>query len=180
MEPQDSYSDRLEMVKMHVDVLRRIDNAIENKQSIEACWLCYSCFESRITRTLEKVSVNCSKRACYKNYKAGIRSRIECLQRLQKQGYAGTEAFDNQLLGDIKAWCRKRDILVHALVTLNNYSGMDEKFLDIAKDGKPLVEQLYYQTTKFRNTYYKIESMPEFPEKAEEKCRLKKKESKTE
>lgn len=80
------------------------------------------------------------------------------------------------MLGNIKGWCKGRNKLVHALVTLNNYSGMDKKFLDLAKHGKPLVEELYKQTTDFRNEYYGIESMPVFPESAENKCRLKKKE----
>lgn len=176
MKAKESYEDRLKMAEMHDDIIKRIDTAIKKKQSIEACWLCYACFESRITRTLEKVSANCSKRNCYQNHNVGIVTRIDCLKRLKKQSYAGTECFDNQMLGKIKEWCHERNTLVHALVTLNNYSGMDKKFIDLAKKGKPLVEQLYQQTTQFRNKYYEIESMPEFPEKSEKSCRLKKKE----
>lgn len=175
MKAIDSYEDRLKMVEMHNDVLERIDTAIKKKQSIEACWLCYACLESRITRTLEKVSACCSKRNCFKNHKVGISTRIDCLKRLCKLGYAGTEHFDKQLLGNIKGWCKDRNKLVHALVTLNNYSGMDKKFLTLAKRGKPLVEQLYQQTTEFRNEYYELEKMPQFPITVEEKCRLKKK-----
>ncbi len=176
MRALDSYEDRLKMAEMHDDVLKRIDAAIKKKQSIEACWLCYACFESRITRTLEKISANCSKRNCFENHKVGIITKIDCLKRLRKLKYAGTDNFDNQLLGNIKGWCKERNKLVHALVTLNNYSGMDKSFLDLAKRGKPLVERLYQQTTVFRNKYYEIETMPIFPENAEEKCRLKKKE----
>lgn len=176
MQAHDSYEDRLKMVEMHDDVLARIDSAIKKKQSIEACWLCYACFESRITRTLEKVSACCSKRNCYQNHRVGIATRIDCLKRLCNIGYAGTEHFDKQLLGNIRSWCKDRNELVHALVTLNNYSGMDKKFLNLAKRGKPLVEELYKQTTAFRNEYYEIETMPVFPEDAENKCRLKKKE----
>ena len=176
MQAHDSYEDRLKMVEMHDDVLARIDRAIKKKQSIEACWLCYACFESRITRSLEKVSACCSKRNCYENHRVGIITRIECLKRLHNLQYAGTENFDNQLLGNIKAWCRDRNKLVHALVTLNNYLDMDKKFLELAKHGKPLVEELYKQTTAFRNEYYNIEIMPAFPDSAESKCRLKKKE----
>lgn len=176
MKAQDSYEDRLKMVEMHDDVLTRIDSAIKKKQSIEACWLCYACFESRISRSLEKLSVNCTKRNCYQNHRVGIVTRIECLKRLCNLIYAGSEHFDKQLLGNIRGWCKDRNKLVHALVTLNNYSGMDKKFLDLAKRGKPLVEKLYKQTTAFRNEYYEIETMPVFPEDAENKCRLKKKE----
>lgn len=165
------------MVEMHDDVLQRIDKAITHKQCIEACWLCYSCFESRITRTLEKVSECCSERRCYQNHKVGIKTRIDCLKRLKKASYAGTDSFDNQLLGQITKWCQERNTLVHALVTLNNYYGMDEKFLQLAIKGKPLVEKLYTQTTDFRNKYYQIEELSEFPEKAHEKCRLLKKKS---
>ena len=179
MKAQDSYEDRLKMVEMHDDVLKRIESAIKKKHSIEACWLCYACFESRISRSLEKVSVNCTKRNCYNNHKVGIVTRIDCLKRLSKLKYAGTEHFDNQLLGRIKNWCYERNTLVHALVTLNNYDGMDKKFLDLAKRGKPLVEELYKQTTAFRNEYYEIEAMSAFPEEAENKCRLKKKEEST-
>lgn len=175
MKPQESLEDRLQMVEMHDDVLHRIEKAIKNKHSIEACWLCYSCFESRITRTLEKVSELCAERRCYQSPKVGIKTRIDCLKRLKKLSYAGTENFDNQLLGDVYAWCQKRNTLVHALVTLNNYYGMDAKFLNLAKEGKPLVEKLYSQTTDFRNDYYKLSEMPAFPEKAHDKCRLLKK-----
>lgn len=176
MQAQDSYEDRLKMVEMHDDVLKRIESAIKKKQSIEACWLCYACFESRISRSLEKLSVNCTKRNCYQNHRVGIVTRIECLKRLCNLRYAGSEHFDKQLLGNIRGWCKDRNKLVHALVTLNNYSGMDKKFLELAKRGKPLVEKLYKQTTAFRNEYYEIETMPVFPEDAENKCRLKKKE----
>ncbi len=156
---------------MHDDALQRIDKAISNKQSIEACWLCYSCFESRITRTLEKVSARCVERRCYQNPRIGIQTRIKCLKRLGRVSYAGVEVFDNQLLGRISKWCEERNVLVHALVTLNNYYGMDEKFLQLAVRGKPLVERLYVQTTEFRNKYYQLEELSEFPERVCEKCR---------
>lgn len=175
MKIADSYEIRLEMAEMHDNVLSRISAAIENKQSIEACWLCYSCFESRITRTLEKVSECCPERKCYQNHKVGINSRIDCIKRLRRLGYAGSECFDSQLLGQVTAWCKERNTLVHALVTLNNYYGMDDKFLQLAVKGKPLVEKLYSQTTEFRNKYYELNEMPEFPEQAHSKCRLLKK-----
>lgn len=177
MNPIESLQERTAMAGMHDDVLLRIDNAIAKRKSIEACWLCYSCFESRITRTLEKVSECCAERKCYKNNKVGIKTRIDCLKRLKKLSYAGAEAFDNQLLGQVTKWCQERNTLVHALVTLNNYYGMDAKFLELAKKGQPLVKQLYAQTTAFRNNYYSIEAMPDFPETAVAKCRLLKKES---
>ena len=179
MKPKEEYEERLKMAEMHSDVLQRIDNAINNKQSIEACWLCYSCFESRITRTLEKVSECCTERKCYQNNKVGIKTRIDCLKRLSRIHYAGTDAFDNQLLGQIVAWCKERNTLVHALVSLNNYYGMDDKFLQMAIKGKPLVEKLYSQTTNFRNQYYQISEMPSFPDKAREKCKLLKKTDET-
>lgn len=179
MKPHEPIEERLQMAEMHDNVLLRITTAIENKQSIEACWLCYSCFESRVARTLEKVSECCPERRCYKNHKVGINTKIECLKRLKKLGYAGTEHFDNQLLGQIGKWCKERNTLVHALVTLNNYYGMDEKFLQLAAEGKPLVEKLYAQTTSFRNEYYQLTAMPEFPEKAHSRCRLLKKTNQT-
>ena len=178
MRPQESLEERLQMVDMHDDVLYRIETAIRRKQSIEACWLCYACFESRITRTLEKVSESCQERKCYHNNKVGIATRIDCIKRLKRQCYAGTEHFDIHLLGGIKAWCNDRNKLVHALVTLNNYYGMDKKFLELAKRGKPLVDSLYTQTTAFRNAYYELSEMPPFPEMVHEKCRLLKEKTK--
>lgn len=178
MKPKESFEDRLKMAEMHDDVFLRIDAAIKNNQCIEACWLCYSCFESRIIRTLEKLSERCPKRNCYQNPKVGINTRIDCLKRLSKSSYAGSDSFDNQLLGAIIVWCKERNNLVHDLVTLNRYYGMDEKFLDMAKKGQPLVEKLYEETTIFRNRYYEISVMPCFPESVYEKCRLCKKEEK--
>ena len=148
MKSQDSYEIRVKMAEMHDDVLQRIDQAIKRKHCIEACWLCYSCFESRITRTLEKVSELCDGQRCHQNPKVGIRTRIECLKRLQRLSYAGLECFDSQLLGDVDNWCKKRNTLVHALVTLNNYYEMDTTFLSLAKEGRPLVQKLYSQTTE--------------------------------
>lgn len=175
MNAKDSYEDRLKMAEMHDDVLERFKRAVENKHCIKACWLCYACFESRITRTLEKVSVKCFKRTCYENHKVGINTRIECLKKLINLNYACMANFDIQLLDNIKEWCKERNTLTHGLITLNNYSGMDEKFINLAKKGEPLVEELYQQTTQFRNEYYKINEMPDFPDDAEQKCRLKKK-----
>lgn len=172
MKPKETLEIRTQMAEMHDDILLRIDSAIKKKQSIEACWLCYACFESRVNRTLEKVSEHCIGRKCYQNPKVGIKRKIECLKRLKKLNYMGMEVFDNQTLGEIVTWCRERDILVHALVTLNNYYGMDKKFLDLAKKGKPLVEAIYSQTTIFRNCYYKLENAPLFPVQASEKCYL--------
>ncbi len=172
MKAKDTYEERLLMADMHEDILSRIDTAIKKKQSIEACWLCYACFESRITRTLEKVSECCDGRKCYQNPKVGIKRKIECLKRLKKLDYMGMSVFDNQIFGKIVEWCRERDKLVHALVTLNNYYGMDKKFLELAKEGKPLVEAIYQQTTAFRSGYYELEQAPAFPRTTMEKCYL--------
>lgn len=171
MQAKELYEVRLEMAKMHDDVLLRIDKAIKNKHSIEACWLCYSCFESRINRTLEKVSELCKDRRCIENPKVGISTKIDCLKRLRKAGYIGIEKISSNTLGQARAWCSERNSLVHNLMTLNNYYGMDEKFLDLAKRGKPLVEKLYKETTDFRNTYYELDEMPPFPEDVRKKCR---------
>lgn len=178
MKAKESLDERVRMAEMHDDVLSRIDAAIKKKHSIEACWLCYACYESRITRTLEKVSGLCPGQKCYQNPKVGIKRKIECLKRLRKLNYAGIEHFDNNTLGQIIEWCRERNKLVHDLVTLNNYYGMDQKFLDLAKKGKPLVEKLYGETTGFRNEYYKLPTLPDFPTSASEKCYLLKEKAK--
>ena len=84
----------------------------------------------------------------------------------------GVDVFDSQTFEGIIEWCRERNTLVHALVTLNNYQGMDKKFLDLAKKGKLLVEAIYSQTTVFRNDYYRLKTIPDFPQSASDKCYL--------
>lgn len=54
MKAIDSYEDRLKMVDTHNDVLKRIDVAIKKKNSIEACWLCYSITEREKLRAKKK------------------------------------------------------------------------------------------------------------------------------
>lgn len=172
MEPNESYEERTKMAEMHDDVLHRIENDIETKQSIEACWLCYACFECRINRTLEKLSEKCARRKCFENYRVGIQTRIDCIKRLQNLEYANAEVFDLELLDNIKAWCKERNKLVHSLIDLDTYAEMDKKFLDLAKRGLPIVSQLYSQTTDFRNQYYLINEMPPFPARAMDTCSL--------
>lgn len=172
MKAKDSIEDLTRMVKMHDNVLERLDKAIKEKRSIEACWLCYACFESRINRTIEKVSEKCDGRYCHQNNRVGIQTKIDCLKRLLHQKYLGMDNFDINLFGQIKAWCKKRNTLVHALITLNNYQNIDEKFLNLAKEGLPIVISLYEQTTKFRNNYYAAEEIPAFPQEANDKCSL--------
>ena len=173
MEAKESIEERLKMAQMHDDVIERIDSAIKSTKSIEACWLCYACFESRVTRTLEKLSANCSKKSCLRNSRVGIVTKIECLKRLSVLNYADAGLMDESLLDDIKKWCKKRNELVHNLVSLNNYNNMDEKFLNLAKQGKPLVDKLYHQITQFREDYYGLDKMPPFPICSENKCKLK-------
>ena len=172
VEPQDSLETREKMAEMHDDVLHRIDDAISKKHSIEACWLCYSCFESRISRTLEKVSQRCPYRICYQNHNVGIKTRIDCLKRLNRRNYPFQATFDNKLLDTVYEWCKKRNRLVHALITLNNYYGMDDNFLQLAVSGKRLLKALYEQTTDFRNEYYSLPVLPDFPLYACDKCYL--------
>lgn len=172
MKAKESIEERLKMAQMHDDVLERIDSAIKSKKSIEACWLCYACFESRVTRTLEKLSENCSKKSCLRNSRVGIVTRMECIKRLINLSYTDAGLMDKRLLIDIQNWCKKRNVLVHNLVSLNNYNNMDEKFLNLAKQGKPLVDKLYHQVTQFREDYYCLDKMPPFPICAENKCKL--------
>ena len=89
--------------------------------------------------------------------------------------YCSLDCFTADTLGQVLSWCKERNQLVHALVTLNNYYGMDSKFMALAKRGKPLVVKLYDETTAFRNKYYEISTIPAFPVDATKKCRLCKK-----
>ena len=172
MKAYDSLEERLKMVEMHGDVLGRINTAIKKRNSIEACWLCYACFEGRIVRTLEKLSQGCPEQRCQNNNRVGITTRVECIKRLRKQKYTGLDSFSADVLGQVLSWCRERNTLVHALVKLCNYSGMDKKFLDLALKGQPLAESLYKETTAFRNQYYKLALPPPFPESVVYRCSL--------
>ncbi len=179
MQAKDSYEDRVHMAEMHNDVRKKIETAVESEHYIEACWLCYACFESRITRTLEKVSEKCPNRGCYQNIRVGIRKKINCLKKLSNQKYLGMERFDKNLFKQIEDWCDERNILVHALVTLENYDDMDEQFIYLSQSGLNLVKELYAQTTTFRNNYYIADKLPQFPQNIVKSCRLSPNRSKT-
>lgn len=177
MKAKESYEVRNKMAEMHDDILKRIDDAIDNKRGIEACWLCYSCFENRISRTLNKASEKCSKRRCYDSH-CSIKTKIECLNRLNNINYPLISIFDINLFKEIKKWCNRRNRLVHALLDLDIYDTIDDEFFQLAKDGRMLAKELYSQTTDFRNHYYDVRELPDFPNAVESKCKLKTKKGK--
>lgn len=163
---------RLQMAEMHGDIIARIEHAVATGDNIAACWLSYSCFESRVVRTLGKVSAACSERWCHQNSRVGIRTRIDCLKRLRKQNYPSLEAFDPNTLGQVVAWCKERNKLVHGLLELDSYSDREEKFRNLAMRGKVLVDKLYHETTMFREKYFALEETPELPKSAVQTCSL--------
>ncbi len=173
MEPKENITIRMKMAEMHENFLGRIETAVKKKRSIEACWLCYACFENRVIRLIDKVVSHCPKATCLNNNRAGISSRIDCIKRLCRKQYGGFEHIDSELIGAIKGWCKERNRLVHGLVALDLYEGMDAKFLSLAKSGLQLVQQLYEESTKFREWYYRTDVLENFPTYVVEKCRLK-------
>lgn len=163
---------RLEMAKMHDEVLDSLEKAIDEKNYVTATWLCYACFESRIGRTLNKLSEKCPCRKCQNNNKVGITTRVECVKRCSQNSYRGAENFDTKLLGKIKGWLKTRNIYMHNLVSLENYKNKDIQFKELALDGYNYVTELYKETTMFRKEYYKVNKKKKFDDIVLSKCKL--------
>lgn len=165
MKPMESYEVRLEMAQMHDDFLERLDKAMKRKQYIEASWLCYAIFEQRITRIIEKHISQCPKAKRGKNENpVGIATRILCLQKLVKQQYGPYANFDKELLKKIFAWCKRRNDLIHGLVSLEHYKKYDREFRALAESGEPLVKQLYAEAGKVREWCRADNQFEKFPD----------------
>lgn len=172
MKPMDSEKDRNEMVEMHNKYIKHLENAIKEKQYIEASWLCYSIFEQRINRLIKKHLKNCPKEKKVNGYPVAISTRINCIMELIKSKYGGYEKFELNLFERIKEWCDKRNKLVHDLVNLERYKKYDLEFKNLALEGVPLVKELYEEMNVYRKWWYNIEKIEDqFPKF---KCKCKK------
>lgn len=58
----DNYNIRHEMVDMHNTYIDNLNKAFINKNYIETSWICYSIFEQRINRLIEKNIQYCPKK----------------------------------------------------------------------------------------------------------------------
>lgn len=172
MEPKEPLEIRTQMAEMHESVIKRINEAYNDKQYIEVCWLCYACFESRVNRMMEKICSGCSKVEKKDNRKIGITTKLECYVRLIRNGYAPMKDENENLVNTVKGWCKERNDLIHGMVSLEFYNDADKKFASLAKRGKTLVERMYKLGTDVRTYYYEAADIPKFPAAVIEKCPL--------
>lgn len=174
MKQKESYSVRLEMAHMHDSFLERLESAMEEDQYVEASWLCYAIFEQRIARIISKHILKCPKGKRGENEKpVGIATKILCLKKLTKLEYGPYRDFDGELLNKIDKWCKKRNTLIHGLVSLEHYKKYDTEFRELASTGVPLVKQLYQEASKIREWCRDDNSFEKFPEikcRCEHRC----------
>lgn len=158
----EPYEKRCEMAVMHDEFKRRLENAYEKGEYVEASWLCYAIFEQRIQRLIEKHIRKCPRPKRNNNAPVSISTKIKCIRNLSEAKYGGYENFDIELLDAISKWCTKRNSLVHSLLDISTYRQYDKDFRALAESGIPLVERLYSEVTKVRNWYYE-KNFGEFP-----------------
>ncbi len=175
MKQTEPLETRKKMVYMHDEMRQRLDNAMNNNRYVEASWICYAIFEQRITRIMMKHLKKCPKGKRRKDERhVGISTKIQCLKKLTQKGYGAYSEFDKKLLNDIDKWCKKRNTLVHDLVSLDNYKNYDKEFEALAKAGEPLVKKLYKEAEKIRRWCYKENNnfgkFPEIKCKCKSRC----------
>lgn len=167
MKAKEEYPIRLEMANMHEEFIERMSTSYDNHYYVETVWYCYAIFEQRVSRLISKYIDKCNlceERTDDKS--AAISTRIKCLKKVCKTNYCGFGSFDVALLDRILAWCDERNELVHGLISLQHYKKYDEEFGKLAKDGVPLVFELYDACTDLRNVWYESEeTAEEFPVK---------------
>ena len=155
---------RQEMVIMHNEYLQRLEESMNEKNYIEASWLCYAIIEQRINRLIEKHIKHCPKKINTKGYPVSINTRLKCIQNLIKLNYNGCGQLDYDLFLKSAKWCKNRNNLTHDLVNLKKYKKYDEEFKQLAVEGFQLVKKLYKEISKYRNWWYKSEECLErFP-----------------
>lgn len=174
MKKIDEFKTRIEMVDMHNTYISNLKKSFNNKNYIEASWICYSIFEQRVNRIIEKNIQYCSKKAKKKGRPASISARINCIINLIEKKYNGLDNLNKELFNDILKWCDKRNNLVHDLVKLDRYKNYNDEFHDLATNGISLVEKMYEEISKYRKLWYKmpepITSFPNFDCKCNTKC----------
>lgn len=164
---------RLDMVDMHQFFLNKIDDSINNERYIEASWLIYSCMENRFFRTIKKFNDGCKCSNKYKNNKnfLSLSTKIQCIRRLcENDVECISKSFTLSQLDKIKNWTKKRNDLMHNLLTLDKYKDTDIDFKNIAIEGRIILENLYASCTEFRRIFYSDNYKFCFPDEAKKNC----------
>ena len=172
METNEPLNFREEMAEMHEYIIQRIQESYKSKSYIEVCWLCYTCFENRINRSLEKIVIGCTKEND-PNPRGGITSKIECLKRLKKANHPLLGDLEITTLSEIKGWCSKRNKLMHNLLTVERYKALDKDFQSLAQEGAELVNKAYALGAVVRTNHNRAKEIPTMDEASINKCRRK-------
>ena len=158
MKAKEDYKTRLEMAKMHDEFINQMHEAYDNEFYIETVWYCYAIFEQRISRLISKYIDFCNLKLDRDDDKsAAISTRVKCIRKMINAKSYGLEMFDLELFSKIENWCKKRNDLVHGLISLKLYKKYDEEFKCLADEGVPLVFELYEACTNYRNQWYKTD-----------------------
>ena len=165
---------RERMVEMHQFFIDKINAAIEDGRYIEASWLIYSCIENRFFRVLQKYKRQCKycNGKCNKNKnELAISTKISCVKRLwENKVPCISNSFSPEQLDEISSWVKRRNNMMHDLLSLENYKNTDEDFKKSAIDGQDILSKLYDSCTKFRREFYSDGYAFVFPEKSMEGC----------
>lgn len=181
MRSTEDKSKRIEMVDMHQYFIERINAAVGESRYFEASWLIYACMENRFFRVLQKFKRQCKycRGKCKKNKnELALSTKIACVERLCKEDVECISAsFSPEQLEKIKLWVKKRNRLMHDLLSLETYKNVDDDFMDSSIEGQKLLSDLYDSCTNFRNIFYADDYEFVFPEAALENCVCAKKEN---
>lgn len=177
MDSTEDMSERLKMVDMHDYFIKQIDKEMKEKEYITACWLIYSCLENRYFRTVKKLKRFCdasskSEQCKSEKNKIALSTKIHCIKRLYDNNVSCIhDTFEEKLFDDTINWIKKRNELMHNLLSLEEYKNCNEEFKKCAKDGKRLLTKTYTACTAFRKEFYDKNYKFEFPERAMKECR---------
>lgn len=139
--------------------------------------------ENRFFRTLQKYKYLCKycNGKCRKNKnELAISTKIACIERLvENDVFCISSSFSKELLEETRKWVKKRNKMMHELLSLETYRDTDENFENLSSEGKELLDQLYSACTLFREKFYAEDYEFVFPESAMEGCSCKPKIKKT-
>ena len=168
---------REQMVDMHQFFIDKINVAIKSKRYIEATWLIYACMENRFYRILLKYKKQCEKCRgkckCNSNKnELSISVKMDCVKNLLNANVECiSNAFGLEQLSQIKDWVKKRNDMMHNLLSLDRYKNTDIEFKELAIDGRNILLNLYESCTKFRSIFYREDYEFIFPQEVTDNCR---------
>jgi len=139
---------------MHEQYMADLAKSMKKRAYITASWLCYSMFEQRTNRIIEKYIDQCPRRTRTSKAPTGaISNRLKCIKKICESSYDGFTEIDVTLLSQIIEWCKDRNSLMHDLVRIDRYKKYDDDFKLLAEQGYGLIMRYYEAATKFRNWY---------------------------